>query len=92
MTEGSIDNLCHSETSDRCHWSWESVSFLDSSMFYVLCKENGLPRRFAPRNDRGVLAGRVDFGSVAYPPNTISPKSSGRWNAGTALVTGFHAR
>ena len=29
---------------------------------------------------------------ASHYPNTISPKSSGRWNAGTALVTGFHAR
>ena len=35
------------------NWSWESVSFPDSSMFQYSIKENGLPRRFAPRNDSG---------------------------------------
>jgi len=35
------------------NWSWESVSFPDSSMFQSSIKENGLPRRFAPRNDSG---------------------------------------
>ena len=29
--------------------------FLDSSIFPRGVKENGLPRRFAPRNDRGLL-------------------------------------
>ena len=48
--ERSIENHCHSETSDRCHWSWESVSFPDSSMFLCGIKENGLPRRFAQRD------------------------------------------
>ena len=38
---------------DQCsHWSWESVSFIDGSIFPRGVKENGLPRRFAPRNDR----------------------------------------
>ena len=48
--ERSIENHCHSETSDRCHWSWESVSFPDSSMFLCSAKEDGLPRRFAQRD------------------------------------------
>ena len=46
------ETLCHSETSDTGHWSWESVSFIDGSIFPLGVKENGLPRRFAPRNDR----------------------------------------
>ena len=52
--ERSIENHCHSETSDLCHRSWESVSFPDSSMFLCGAKENGFPRRFAQR-DGGIL-------------------------------------
>ena len=43
---------CHCEVSDRCHWPWQSASLLDSSVFLRDIKENGFPRRFAPRNDR----------------------------------------
>ena len=53
---------CHSETSDRCHWSWESASTLHNIKRCCCHKENGLPRRFAPRNDRG---GRS---ALSFPP------------------------
>ena len=37
------------------NWPWQSASLLDSSMFQYGVKENGFPRRFAPRNDSGCL-------------------------------------
>ena len=37
-------------TSDIGHWSWESVSFIDRSLFPCSMKENGFPRRFAQRD------------------------------------------
>ena len=41
---------------------------LFSGLWFISCsiEENGLPRRFTPRNDRLVLAGRVDFYIVLY--------------------------
>ena len=33
--EQSLENLCHSETSDRRHWSWESVSFSGRQYIYA---------------------------------------------------------
>ena len=43
------------------NWSWESVSFIGSHMFLCGVKENGLPRRFAPRNDSGGFYSALSF-------------------------------
>ena len=37
------------------NWSWQSASPLHSIKSTAVSKRNGLPRRFAPRNDRGFL-------------------------------------
>ena len=35
------------------NWSWESESPMHRAKTYCRLKDNGFPRRFAPRNDRG---------------------------------------
>ena len=52
--------------------------FLFSGLWFISCsrEENGLPRRFTPRNDRLVLAGRVDFYIVLYCKNGTAQRPS----------------
>ena len=45
-------------------------------MFQCVIKENGLPRRFAPRNDRVVLVWCADFSCVAERKNGTARRPS----------------
>ena len=52
--------------------------FPDSSMFQYSIKENGLPRRFAPRNDSGwgsalFLLHSAPVSALATPQSRLTP-------------------